>query len=156
MMQRIVQIIVTVGSVHLDPIDGRRLLKLCWDSASPWRSLLLPALLPIALNRQVSSSYIRFSMEVHGYASAEVHVEKDIAWPPSAGYSVAFWMCMERAGKGPLHLMHLYAQARNSKESHKVGVSAVCGSVRFGRDRFAVLTWLCVCLYVRACYSALV
>ena len=141
----IVEIIVTVGSVHLDPIDGRRLLKLCWDPASPWRALLLSALLPIALNSQVSSSYIRFSMEVHGYASAEVHVEKEIAWPPSAGYSIAFWMCVEKAGKGALHLMHLYAQAGNSKESHKVGKLRLHGA-RFGREH--MLHWIC---YVSVC-----
>ena len=101
--ERIVEIIATVGSVHLGAIDGRRLLKLCWEQKSQWRGLLLPALQIIAQNPgKVSSCYVRLSMEVHGYASAEMHVEKEIAWPPSAGYSVAFWMCVEVPGKGPI------------------------------------------------------
>lgn len=38
--EQILEIIVKIGSVHLRPIDARRLLKLCWRS-SPWRSALL-------------------------------------------------------------------------------------------------------------------
>ena len=120
--EQILEIIATIGSVHLRPIDARRLLKLCWRS-SPWRSALLSVMLQISQSSgHVSASYIRFSMEVHGYASAEMHVEKDLVWPPSGGYTVAFWVYIEKFGKGPMHLLHLYAQAKNTKESHNVSV----------------------------------
>jgi hypothetical protein len=121
--KRIVGIISTIGSVHLDPTDARRLFKLCWETESPWRALLLPVLLDISqTSGRVSSSYIRFSMEVHGYASAEIPLDKEIAWPPSAGYTIAFWVFLENFGKGPMHLMHLFAQAKTNKDSHKTSV----------------------------------
>jgi hypothetical protein len=123
MHMKIVEIIVSIGSVYLDPTDGRRILKLCSYPTSPWRALLLPVIEQISeKGERVSASYARFSMEVHGYASAEVHVHKEIAWPPSAGYSAAFWLCVEKFGQGPIHLMHLYAQTRNSKGSHRTSI----------------------------------
>jgi len=132
--ERIVEILATIGAVHLDPTDARRLLKLCWDTRRPWRALLLPVLQQISQTHThaqtrtqstggVSSSYIRFSMEVHGYASAEMHIEKEIAWPPTAGYSVGFWVCVDNFGVGPVHLMHLYAHAKIlAKGTHNTSI----------------------------------
>ena len=122
----IVELVGSIGSVHLQPLDARRLLRLCWEAESPWRALLLPVLRRISSSSpaaSLSSSYIRFSMEIGGYASAEIHVEKHVAWPPSAGYTVAFWLCVEDFGNGPIHLLHLSAQSKNNiKDSHSTSV----------------------------------
>eukprot|EP00960_Hanusia_phi_P038908 753656-Hanusia_phi.AAC.9 len=117
----LMSLIATLGSVYVHPNDARRLFSLSWKSDQHVRDCLFPVLVEMSKN-MVSSSFLRFSMEIDGFASAEIPISPDISWPPSAGYALAFWIRIENQGKGLLHVMHISAKVKRTSRMHSISV----------------------------------
>eukprot|EP01113_Clastostelium_recurvatum_P033194 TRINITY_DN4361_c0_g1_i1.p1 TRINITY_DN4361_c0_g1~~TRINITY_DN4361_c0_g1_i1.p1 ORF type:complete len:3468 (+),score=1121.67 TRINITY_DN4361_c0_g1_i1:47-10450(+) len=113
---QLLRLIQTVGANCLSPLEMRMFMKLLKPhDASP---LLLHTLREMT-HAAVVPPYIEFDSSKHGCAYLHYASLGDRSWPPANGYTLMFWLYIEKAGMDmiPMEIVTISTEDRRSVSS---------------------------------------